>query len=412
MVDMRRECSNKGDDHEAGLEEEVCFLCGERRDDGKMTFGCDDGSKAARAGAELHDDICTACTAKLFRGRVRRNTDQFGADHLDTLKAKLYLSNFLACELGEVKEAKRLYKEVIHGYTELLGPDHTDTQHGSFAAGAGAELQHAMSSLQQLQQLRDICRLSSGKTTTNNDPYQIARRMRSINGFANLESCASANAKNVFVAMSFLEKNELRLILDSEFNGLGIDMCEVYKLRSKFSTGGQYLLYDLVDGLDAETALDVLSRAERRGLFKYRSEAPAGAAPLPYRVAAAPSAYGAEGAPAAMRYREAVAAKPYVGQSPTPRASGPYQGKKQLRLNLQCCRHLLTLTSASYRDLAAYIHKRSAEHVLRCDYCDAPPNDGKALSRCAKCLCVSYCGIECQKAHWAEHKLKCLKKKQ
>jgi hypothetical protein len=98
------------------------------------------------------DEIAEDIEMLVLKVLVRHNTEQFGPDHLDTLKAKYNVSNFLVCELGEVKEARRLYKEVIRGYTELLGPDHTDTQ-------------HAMSSLHQLDQLCDIRNMSSGKTT-------------------------------------------------------------------------------------------------------------------------------------------------------------------------------------------------------------------------------------------------------
>ncbi len=62
-------------------------------------------------------------------------TAQLGAQHTDTLMAKMNLANLgvrpslegLLQNLGERDEARRLYTEVIDGYTAQLGAEHTDT---------------------------------------------------------------------------------------------------------------------------------------------------------------------------------------------------------------------------------------------------------------------------------------------
>jgi hypothetical protein len=38
----------------------------------------------------------------------------------------------------------------------------------------------------------------------------------------------------------------------------------------------------------------------------------------------------------------------------------------------------------------------------RCGYCDKP-----ATNQCGKCKKIRYCGIECQRAHWKQHKSGC-----
>jgi hypothetical protein len=36
--------------------------------------------------------------------------------------------------------------------------------------------------------------------------------------------------------------------------------------------------------------------------------------------------------------------------------------------------------------------------------CSNPPCEESAKSKCSACSTVAYCGIDCQKAHWALHK--------
>ncbi|KAI9021988.1 hypothetical protein DFJ74DRAFT_706887 [Hyaloraphidium curvatum] len=50
----------------------------------------------------------------------------------------------------------------------------------------------------------------------------------------------------------------------------------------------------------------------------------------------------------------------------------------------------------------------SAEARDRCDHCDA---EGK-LKRCARCGVARYCGAECQRAAWGEHKALCTAQRQ
>ena len=42
-----------------------------------------------------------------------------------------------------------------------------------------------------------------------------------------------------------------------------------------------------------------------------------------------------------------------------------------------------------------------------CAACHAKASEHKKLRACAKCRAVRYCGRECQKAHWGEHKGVC-----
>ncbi|CZT49142.1 uncharacterized protein RSE6_09940 [Rhynchosporium secalis] len=47
-----------------------------------------------------------------------------------------------------------------------------------------------------------------------------------------------------------------------------------------------------------------------------------------------------------------------------------------------------------------------------CTCCHKAPTDTKPLKPCTKCQSVSYCGKECQKAHFKVHKKECAKKAQ
>ncbi len=42
-----------------------------------------------------------------------------------------------------------------------------------------------------------------------------------------------------------------------------------------------------------------------------------------------------------------------------------------------------------------------------CGSCGAPPAIGTELMRCGRCRSVAYCGKECQRAHWKQHKGAC-----
>ena len=45
--------------------------------------------------------------------------------------------------------------------------------------------------------------------------------------------------------------------------------------------------------------------------------------------------------------------------------------------------------------------------LLRCGYCDQAKDSFEQLKQCSACEAVSYCGRECQKAHWRQHKAQC-----
>lgn len=55
-------------------------------------------------------------------------------------------------------------------------------------------------------------------------------------------------------------------------------------------------------------------------------------------------------------------------------------------------------------------HPRASEAELKrmavCGGC-GKPNTGGDLKRCTKCLVTHYCGVECQKIRWSEHKRVC-----
>ena len=62
----------------------------------------------------------------LYEQVIAGYTSQLGADHTDTLRAKMNLANLLA-DLGQRTEARDLYEQVIAGRTSQLGADHTRT---------------------------------------------------------------------------------------------------------------------------------------------------------------------------------------------------------------------------------------------------------------------------------------------
>ena len=50
-----------------------------------------------------------------------------------------------------------------------------------------------------------------------------------------------------------------------------------------------------------------------------------------------------------------------------------------------------------------------AEYIEQRTHCANPGCAGRGLKQCARCQRVRYCGVECQHAHWPEHKPKCSK---
>jgi len=52
--------------------------------------------------------------------------------------------------------------------------------------------------------------------------------------------------------------------------------------------------------------------------------------------------------------------------------------------------------------------RKMADQTASCAHCGAQP--AASLRRCARCKEASYCGAECQKAAWPEHKKNCTKK--
>uniref|UniRef100_K3WSB4 MYND-type domain-containing protein n=1 Tax=Globisporangium ultimum (strain ATCC 200006 / CBS 805.95 / DAOM BR144) TaxID=431595 RepID=K3WSB4_GLOUD len=46
--------------------------------------------------------------------------------------------------------------------------------------------------------------------------------------------------------------------------------------------------------------------------------------------------------------------------------------------------------------------------LRRCGFCDKKAAKGAELKRCTRCKCTFYCGAECQRAHWKDHKLNCI----
>ncbi len=60
---------------------------------------------------------------RLYTEVIEGYTAQLGAQHTDTLRAKMNLANLLA-NLGERDEARRLYTEAIEGHTAQLGAQH------------------------------------------------------------------------------------------------------------------------------------------------------------------------------------------------------------------------------------------------------------------------------------------------
>jgi tetratricopeptide (TPR) repeat protein len=63
---------------------------------------------------------------RLYNEVTERCIVQLGAQHTDTLSAKMNLAVLLK-DVGECSEARRLYMEVIKGYTEQLGAQNTHT---------------------------------------------------------------------------------------------------------------------------------------------------------------------------------------------------------------------------------------------------------------------------------------------
>ena len=72
----------------------------------------------------------------------------------------------------------------------------------------------------------------------------------------------------------------------------------------------------------------------------------------------------------------------------------------------------------TYRQPAPYREqvevKKSAEKLIqtlasKCENCGSAPEVRKKLRKCERCQMVSYCGRECQVAHWKEHKPRCHK---
>ncbi|GLE02220.1 hypothetical protein PINS_up011058 [Pythium insidiosum] len=46
--------------------------------------------------------------------------------------------------------------------------------------------------------------------------------------------------------------------------------------------------------------------------------------------------------------------------------------------------------------------------LRRCAHCDKKAPKGSELKRCTRCKCTFYCGAECQRAHWKDHKISCV----
>ena len=53
-------------------------------------------------------------------------TAKLGADHVDTIRAKMNLA-ILLDDQGQTDEAQAMYLEVIAGFTAKLGAEHVDT---------------------------------------------------------------------------------------------------------------------------------------------------------------------------------------------------------------------------------------------------------------------------------------------
>ncbi|TMW69149.1 hypothetical protein Poli38472_001305 [Pythium oligandrum] len=49
--------------------------------------------------------------------------------------------------------------------------------------------------------------------------------------------------------------------------------------------------------------------------------------------------------------------------------------------------------------------------LRRCAFCDKKAPKGGELKRCTRCKCTFYCGAECQRGHWKEHKISCVPEK-
>ena len=75
-------------------------------------------------------------------------------------------------------------------------------------------------------------------------------------------------------------------------------------------------------------------------------------------------------------------------------------------------RGLSTVGCLEKADLVALLERNSGAVmdvvVMTCARCHATATStGGRLPRCSKCSSVSYCGQECQRAHWSEHKPMC-----
>ncbi|KAJ0403789.1 hypothetical protein ATCC90586_003781 [Pythium insidiosum] len=46
--------------------------------------------------------------------------------------------------------------------------------------------------------------------------------------------------------------------------------------------------------------------------------------------------------------------------------------------------------------------------LRRCAFCDKKAPKGSELKRCTRCKCTFYCGAECQRSHWKDHKISCV----
>lgn len=46
--------------------------------------------------------------------------------------------------------------------------------------------------------------------------------------------------------------------------------------------------------------------------------------------------------------------------------------------------------------------------LRRCGFCDKKAAKGAELKRCTRCKCTFYCGADCQRSHWKDHKINCI----
>lgn len=75
----------------------------------------------------------------------------------------------------------------------------------------------------------------------------------------------------------------------------------------------------------------------------------------------------------------------------------------------EVCQYKARLTHVCKRRAGNRVTKLWDENSPRCEKCQKEGSDNAPLKRCGGCKKATYCGPECSRAHWRDHKKKCRK---